>query len=173
MERDGALPDRCVVCNEPAARRVARTLYCSPLAWRIGAFFTPFVLLWLGMSTGPAELIFAFWPAAVVLFVAHFFVRKKLRVELGVCQRHWRVRLVLQGVSLAAMAVVFLVLFNFHIDTSGLLLALAALAVIVLAIAQSHIGLQAVAARRLTAEHAWLAGTGRAFRETLPELPGA
>ena len=173
MDRDATLPARCVVCNQPAARRLARTLYYSPRAWRIGAFLTPFALMWLGMWSGEVALLVAFWPAVIILFIAHFFVRKKLRIELGACQRHWRIRLVTQAASVAAMGLVVLALVNFQLDTSGLTLALAAGALIVLAVLQSYSGLQAVGAQRLTAEHAWLARTGRPFREALPELPGA
>lgn len=173
MDRDATLPARCVVCNEPAMRRLKRTLYYSPVAWRVGAFVTPFVLMWLGIWIGEVTLLAAFWPAVVVLFIVHFFVRKKMRVELGACERHWRIRLATQAISVVAMALVVLALFNFHLDASGLTLALAAGAVIILAVAQTYVGLQAVGAQRLTTEHAWLARTGRPFREALPELPGA
>jgi len=173
IDRDATLPARCIVCNQPAARRIARTLYYSPLGWRIGAFVAPFVILWLGLQTGELAFLVAFWPSVIILFIAHFFVRKKVRLELGACPRHWRVRLALQAVSVVATGLVFLALFNFHLDTSGRTLALAAGAVIVLAVAQSYVGLQAVAAQRLTDEHAWLGRTGKPFREALPELPGA
>jgi hypothetical protein len=173
MDVGAALPDRCVVCNRPAARRVARSLYCSPPAWRFGAFVVPLAMVWVGAVTGERWLTMLFWPIVIVLVIVHFFVRVKFRVELGVCDRHWRIRFLLQALSIAAIAAVLLLVFNFRIDTSGVLLAMAAGAVIVLAIAQSYSGLQAVAAQRLTPEHAWLARTGKPFREALPELPGA
>ncbi|MGH8741994.1 MAG: hypothetical protein ACREUN_13840, partial [Burkholderiales bacterium] len=46
MDRSGALPDRCVICNADAAGyRLPRKLYWAPTAWRIGATATPFVVL--------------------------------------------------------------------------------------------------------------------------------
>jgi hypothetical protein len=109
LKRDGALPDRCVVCNADAhGDRVARTLYYSPLAWRLAAPAAPFVALWLGIAADIDFLLMAFWPLALLLFVAHFFVRKSLKLELGICARHRKLRNTLIGASLVGMAAVVL-----------------------------------------------------------------
>ena len=74
MDRQGALPDRCVVCNEHASKRIARTLYWSPTAWRIFC-----------------------WVAPVALLVAGSTLRiPMLLLDLGACERHRRLRTVLQ-----------------------------------------------------------------------------
>ena len=66
VDREAALPPRCVVCNLPADTRVRRRLYTSPLAWRLGAFVTPFVLMWLVILLQASVLVMLLWPSIIV-----------------------------------------------------------------------------------------------------------
>ena len=174
FKRDGALPARCVVCNgEAGSARVRRTLYCSPLAWRLGAFAAPFVMLWLGVLAEIELFIYLFWPLVLALFVTNFFVRRSLKVELGICARHRKLRNMLIGGSLACTALVLFGIFTALSTGSGWTVLLAGAATLfALALVERWIGVQAVTLRKLGDEDAWLGGTGKPFREALPELAG-
>ena len=172
LDAGAALPDRCVACNQPAVKRVARTLYWSPTAWRYFSVIAPLVMLFGGPALGAPILVVLFWPAVIVLLVAHYFVRKKLSVQLAVCERHRRVRDVLHALSIASLVGIVLVFLNLTPDAWTLLVAAVAL-VIALAIVQSFVGVQAVSLKKLDPQHAWLGGTGETFRQALPERPGA
>ena len=174
FDRDAALPPRCVVCNEDSGgARLSRKLYWAPAAWNIGALLTPFVAMGAAIAFGIWPLAALFWPLVLVLMVAHVFIRKSLKVELGLCARHRRVRAVLLVLSFAgAAAIVCGGMLYSQFPWSPLVLWGGIAGVLGLAIAQRSFGIYAVTLRRLTAEHAWLGGTGSRFRETLPELPG-
>ena len=173
VERAAALPPRCVVCNLPAETRVKRRLYTSPLAWRLGAFATPFVLMWLGLLLEATVLMALFWPSVIILLVAHMFVRKKFVVDAPICARHARMRNILMVLSLAFVVAVIALPFVWR-SADGMISVLWACvaALVLLAIIQSIAGVQAMRLKRLSAEHAWLGGVGKPFREALPEIPG-
>lgn len=175
LDRSGALPDRCIVCNADAGgRRLSRKLYWSPVAWRVFALATPFTLAGLGIATETPILIVLFWPLVLVLLFVHTFVRKKVEIELGICLRHRRLQAALGGVSIACLVAVFaaapLMGENHELGLALLWSSIAGL--ICLSVAQSYLGVQAISVNKLTDEHAWLARTGKAFRGALPELPG-
>jgi hypothetical protein len=172
MDREGALPDRCVACNRPAGgRRLRRKLYSSPLAWRIGALATPFVAMAVGLSLGLFLVAALFWPLVIVLMIAHTFVRKSFKVELGLCARHRGLRYLLLALSTACIFGVFAGIVGFRTGPAMAWLLLAStVALLVLAAVQSRTGAQAVDLKELTPEHAWLSGTGAEFRDALPEL---
>lgn len=173
VDREGALPARCVVCNVPAETRVKRRLYTSPLAWRLGAFAAPFVLMFLGIALQATMLLMLFWPSVIVLLVVHLFVRRKFVLEAPICARHARLRSVLLVLSILLVCAVIALPFSWagtQAMVTGLWACVAAL--ILLALVQSIAGVQAVRLKRLSAEYAWLGGTGKPFREALPELPG-
>jgi len=173
VDREAGLPSRCVVCNLPAQTRVRRRLYTSPLAWRLGAFAAPFVLMFLGIAFQAPMLMVLFWPSVIVLLVVHLFVRRKFVLEAPICVRHARQRTVLLILSILLVCAVIALPFGWSGTAAminGLWACIAAL--VVLAIVQSIAGVQAVRLKRLSAEHAWLGGTGKPFREALPELPG-
>lgn len=170
MDREGALPDRCVACNTPAGgRRLQRRLYRSPLAWRIGAFAAPFVAFAAGVALNSEVLMVAFWPLAILLAVAHLFVRRSLKLALGVCGHHRRLRYILIALSVACMSGVFAGIFTFRSAGPFVLLG-CLLGLVVLVVVQSYVGVQSVRLKELSPEHAWLSGTGDAFRSGLPEL---
>jgi hypothetical protein len=174
MVREGALPDRCVVCNAQAGIRVPRTLYWSPASWRFFSAITPIALLGGGPLLGVPALTLLFWPAVILLGILHYVVRRKVKVDLGVCERHRRQRDILRGLSIAAMVGMVLVFLNWSTSDATLYSLLAAVvAIIGLASLQGRVGAQAVSLKKLDTDYAWLSGTGKDFRDALPGLPGA
>jgi len=172
MDRTGTLPDRCVACNAAAdGYRMRRKLYCSPLAWKIGAVAVPFVALFIGIGTSSELLMASFWPIAILAAIAHLFIRRSLRLEFGVCARHRRLRYALIALSIACMVGVFTGMFGFRAFPGAPLVLLGSLVgLLALVVVQSYAGAQALALRTLSDEHAWLSGTGAPFRSELPEL---
>ena len=174
MDRGGALPDRCVICNaEAGGQRVAQKLYWSPLAWKICAGLAPFVVLGIGISTQTWWMVGMFWPLAIVLVLVNMFVRKSLRVELGICGRHRRIRAVMRALSILCLVGVGAgVWFIREAPAQAYVVLLGSIAaILLLALVQSFSGIQVLRLKELTAHHAWLARTGKAFRAALPELP--
>jgi hypothetical protein len=173
IDREGSLPPRCVVCNQPCAGKgISRKLYWASRAWTIATMATPFVALGIGLAFQLYILAALFWPLVLLMFIAHAIVRKSMKVELGLCPRHQRARLLLQGLSIACFAAVFVGGVAYEEAWAPGLLWAGLVALLVLALVQRFSGIYRVSLRRLTPEHAWLAGTGSRFREALPELPG-
>jgi peptidoglycan/LPS O-acetylase OafA/YrhL len=175
MERSGALPDRCVVCNADAGGyRLSRKLYCSPFLWRLCATATPFTVAGIGGATQTPLLILLFWPLVLALMLAHVFVRRKVELDLGVCARHRRLRAALRTLSIACLVGVLASIPVWaESDSLGAALLWSSIAgLLCLSLAQSYTGVQSISVSRLDAEHAWLARTGKTFRAALPELPG-
>ena len=174
MDRAGALPDRCIVCNADAGgHRVTRKLYWSPRAWRIVAVSTPFVVLGIGIASRIPLLSMLFWPLVLVMMIAHTFVRKTLVLEMGMCKAHQRWLTGVRWVSALFVLGVFVSVSLWRTDASlaGMVLLVSIGGMVLAAVAQGVAGVQAIALDRLDPKHAWLSGTGRRFRETLPELP--
>jgi hypothetical protein len=175
MERSGRLPDRCVTCNRPAAAyRLARKFYWTPPIWRVASIAAPLLALAAGIALQSPMLLALFWPLVLVLMLANAFVRKKLALELGLCPLHRRVRATMIGVSLLALTATIAALAFYVVGYAALspLVFLSSIgATLLLALIQVFAGVPRVSLRKLNAENAWLAGTGRAFREALPELP--
>lgn len=175
MDRAGALPDRCIVCNADAGgHRLSRKLYWSPVAWRLGAVATPFVVAGLGAATEAVMLVVLFWPLVLVLIVAHTFVRKAFEVEIGMCESHRRWRTALRALSIACIAGVLASTAFWHdqAELASALLLGSVGTMLLVGVIQAVVRVQALSLRKLTGEHAWLAGTGKDFRAALPELPG-
>ena len=175
MDRGGALPDRCVICNaEAGGQRVAQKLYWSPLAWKIGAGLTPFVVLGIGISTQTWWMIAMFWPLVIVLVLVNLFVRKSVRVEFGICARHRRIRAVMRALSILCLIGVGAgVWFIREAPAQAYVVLLGSVGgILLLALLQSFTGIHVLRLKELTAHHAWLARTGKPFRAALPKLPG-
>lgn len=173
IDRSGALPDRCVVCNADAGGyRLSRKLYWSPLAWRLGATATPFVVGGIGIATETTVLLAAFWPLVLAAMIAHTFVRKKFEIEIGMCGNHRRWRTALRLLSFACIVGVAASTAFWREDSAlaALLLLGSIGGMLLVGVTQAIVGVQAVSVKRLTGEHAWLARTGSAFRAALPEL---
>jgi len=172
IDRDGALPDRCVLCNAETGRRVPRTLYWSPPAWRLLGFAVPLTFFAAGIGLRQPWLLVAFWPAAIVMAVVHYIVRRKLALEVGICAPHYRRSNRLTGVAIATLAIAVLSGF-FAPDGTAIRIGLFLLAIVAFTVVPRVAGVQAVSLKRLDARYAWLASTGKAFRDALPEVPRA
>ncbi len=168
MHPEGQLPPRCVACNAQATEhRVTRVLYWSPLAWRASAVAVIFALLGLS-AAGVIVAALAFWPAMLIAAVANFVIRKKVSVDLAVCERHRRFQSALTwaaalGIALVVAGIYYLI----RIDPTALLVAVAAMFAV--GIVRSRTGALAVRVARLERDRLWLKGTGKAFRDSLPE----
>lgn len=134
----------------------------------------PFVVAGIGAATQTPVLAAAFWPLVIVLMVVHTFVRKKLEVEIGFCARHRRLRATLRALSIACVVGVFasIAAWNANENVAAALLWTSLAGMVGVVIAQSAFGVHAVGLKEIGPEHAWLTGTGKAFRAALPELPG-
>jgi len=175
MDRNGALPDRCVICNDAAGgKRVTQKLYWSPFAWKLFALSAPFVAITIGLMTETWWMAALFWPLVIVLVIANFFVRKSLRVELGLCERHRRIRSVLRVLSIACIVGLVASIWSIGSDYeyNYLLLWGSIGGILLLAVMQSFTGIRTLTLKELSDQHAWLARTGKPFRAALPELPG-
>jgi hypothetical protein len=172
MERGAPLPDRCVACDVPAhGRRLKRTLYCSPLAWRVAAFMAPFAGTALGIYLDEGVLMASLLLMPVPLAIVHALVRKSLKVQLGICLRHRRQRHLLMALSTVFVVGVFITISAFAFgEAAGVLLLCSILGLIVLIVVNGYLGAQRVALNALSDRHAWLSGTGEPFRATLPEI---
>jgi glucose uptake protein GlcU len=174
MDRAGALPDRCVVCNaEAEGYRESRKLFWSPtwfrlLAWGCGIGW---FVLGVGGQSRVLTLVFGF--AAIALLVAYFFVRSRVDLEIGLCRRH-RGSDPLQLVMIAVCFALVLGAIAMHLTRAqgaDTVMVSAVGAVVIAAILSSMRGGRAISIARLTAQHTWLANTGKAFRAALRELP--
>ncbi len=170
MVVDGRLPDRCVRCDGPAqGYRIERALYWRPSWWRWVIWLSLPVLFVL---SGIEPLLMAmFWLVVIGFVLADIFVRRKVVVEYGLCERHRRLR---TGV-LAGFALSWVVLIS--LAAAGAIgipavqywwFWLTALVMFALAAAASL--LYRVRLARLTEEHLWLQGTGRPFYQALPAV---
>jgi hypothetical protein len=168
MEHDGQLPPRCVRCNSSAEpKRLARTLYWTPPAWR-WSLLAVFVFLLVMIFSGSQLAALAFWPAAIVAVIANWFVRKKVAVDFPLCARHQRIGTVLTWAAVGSLAAcVGLSLWtieNAQIAFVGMLVLM-----LVLGTVRARTGAHAVGLARLEGSRAWLKGIGASFRESLPE----
>ena len=148
-----------------------RKLYCSPLAWKMGAFVTPFAVLALGIYVNVDVLIGAFWPLILGALILNMLIRKSLKVRIALCPRHRRIRILFISASWLCILGVFVGAFTVTFGIAGTIILLASIAALVtLAIVQSNIGGQAVRLKEINEKHVWLSGTGAAFRADLPEI---
>lgn len=177
IDSNGRLPARCIACNAPALpSRVHRTLYWSPWQWRTFLAALPLSVIAIGMSTNAdvgATLTGILVIAALPLLIAHFIIRKRLEVDIGICARHRNIRRGLVAASLASMALLFAMPFlvpdpyllsNLMLTAAGLMLALG--------VVYSFSAAQRLGLAKLAPRYALLRRSGRAFRESLPEATG-
>jgi hypothetical protein len=174
MERNATLPGRCVACNSPALpKRVDRTLYWTPWQWRVAAWSTPPVLIALAF-TGVETAGVLVLPAIVILAIVNAILRKRIQVEVGLCARHTRIRIALGWAGLGCVALVPCVILGVEfigLGNLGAVIGSVSTLLILVGFAYSFTTSQRVAVSRLTTQHAWLKGTDRAFRDSLPERP--
>ena len=177
LRRDGRLvrmgigarfPDRCVRCNQPAGgQRVERSLYWRPAWWR---WTTGGSLLILFAGSGMSVFLSALFVLFLVGFVvADIFVRRRVVIELGLCERHRKRR----AGAMVAFVTSWVLLIGLSVaGVSGARTVeewwywVLALAMFVLAMVAGL--LYRVRLARMTDDHMWLGGTGRPFYEALP-----
>lgn len=168
MHPEGQLPARCVACNALAAgERMARVLYWSPRAWRAGALAVLVVLL--GLSAAGINLAaLLFWPAFLIAIVANLALRKKISIDVAICERHRRIHSALSwAAALGILLVVAGIVNVMQIHGAAIILAIAVM--FALGIARSRTGALAVRIARVEPGRLWLRGTGKPFRDSLPE----
>ena len=145
-----------------------RKLYWSPRAWRTSMGLALLAAIVLGIALAMPT---AFWAVALFLVFVNMFVRQSLKLELGICGRHRKLRRFLIGLSWTCILGVFVGVLFMTAGMLGTVILLVSLAMLLaLAVFQSFIGVQAVRLKELSPEHAWLSGTGELFRSELPEL---
>ena len=181
LHRDGKLvrvgagarfPDRCLRCNHPAANyRAERSLYWRPVWWR---WTVGLSLVFLFVASGVDPLVSGLFLLAVIGFaIADIFVRRKMVVEYGLCERHRRVR--------AGVMAAFVTSWVLLLGVSGVLASGSdaippwaflplALTMFVLAIVASV--LYRIRLVRMSGGHTWLKGAGRPFYEGRPAAHG-
>ena len=181
MDRNATLPSRCVACNAPAVRRVERTLYWSPVAWRVAAWGIPVLLILASAAAAEIAIIAmsAFWPAVILIAIANAIVRRKLVIEVPLCLRHARMRSattwLIWGAILATIGLAAAVLSDFQRlpgSTVGQLGLGLVLLMGVIGLVRAFLPADRVALKRLDARHAWLKRTGAPFRDSFTDAPG-
>lgn len=168
LELEGRLPDRCIRCNDAAeGYRLERTLYWRPSWWNWTIWGGVFALFATGMVI--PQVMLAFWPFVIVLWVADLFVRRKVIVEIGLCRGHRRLRQGLMAafaLSWALIVALVAAAFVGYYATEHGYFWLIVLAMFVLGIAVSL--LYRVRVKELIKDHMWLQGAGQPFRDSLP-----
>jgi hypothetical protein len=170
VDRNGALPDRCVTCNAAALpKRVGRRLYWARWEWRVLAWGLPLALLGLGIA-GIEVAGMLVMPAVVVLLIVNMLVRKRADLGIGLCARHWRMRRAIGLLGLASsVSILGFTIFTLSGPSFQFLVPASVLATLALGIAYAYTGAQRVAIGRIDEQHVWLTGAGQAFRDALPE----
>ncbi|MDH4188913.1 MAG: hypothetical protein OEW21_01735 [Betaproteobacteria bacterium] len=173
MHTEGQLPPRCIVCNAAAPDyRIAHTLHWSPPAWRWGMAALVATLLGLAFA-GIQVAALAFWPTMLIAMIANLIVRRKFTLDVAMCDRHRRRHVALTWTAaLSIPAVAIAIVFLLRTDRSAMMLGLLP-AMLALGYVRSRSGALAVRAAGLEGDRLWLKGTGKAFRDSLPEATDA
>jgi len=172
MDAGGHLPGRCLACNAPALpARVARTLYWTPLRWRLFAWGLPLALFAL-MSVGVEYALYLFWPVVLIVTVANMAIRKRVQLELGICERHQNRRRIIHGGAwffiLVVVALTVFALINGDAFVATWLFLLIPL-MLIAGLASSVGPVMSVRLANVSGKHLWLKNTGQPFRDSLPE----
>jgi hypothetical protein len=148
MERGAELPERCVRCNSPARRRVAKTLY-----WH-----SP----WL-------YLLLVAW---LLYLVTALLVRKRARIAVPLCPEHLqrrRAAIIASWMAVLAGIVAFGVAMASGEDVAWLyMVGVLVLVGGVIAAAFAH---RILLPRRIDDRHLWLKGAAPVFLNSLPSGP--
>jgi hypothetical protein len=142
------LPERCVKCNSPTQGRLKRRLYWHP----------PLVYLLILINL----LVYA---------IVAIIVRKRARLEIGLCEAHRKRRILIIAVSwLTVLLGIVFVIYGVGNNQGGLA-ALGVLAILVAAVVGAILGPQ-VAAAKIDKDYVWLKGVCPEYLESLPEWGG-
>lgn len=174
LDRHGQLPERCIRCNAPGSgERFSRKLLWSPLAWRMALLLSVPAFIGLANLFDSALMALLFWPMMFLLLIVHLVVRKPVAIELAVCVYHRRLHnmlLIGSVMSLIATMAAIFVLASTRQGSVSMLLVVLIPAMLVFEMVRRSLGPLAVRVARLDTQHIWLGGSGRKFRESLPEL---
>ncbi len=147
MSQGAGLPDRCVKCNAPAnGQRLLRKLY-----WH-----SPYIYLVILLNL-------------IIYAIVAIIVRKKARVEIGLCDAHRRQRWLAIGLGwLLGLSGLVLVIVGFAPGGSAGVVVLGLVAFIaglVLGVVKGPV----ISAKRISPQFVWIKGVCPAYLETLPE----
>ena len=145
MNKDATLPDRCVKCNAPAnGKRLTRNLY-----WH-----SPYIYLLILLNL-------------IIYVIVALIVRKKARVQIGLCDQHrTKRRLALSFGWLAGLG--GLGLFIVSLANSWGLLALVGFGLLLAGLIVGATG-SMISAKRIDDRFVWVKGVCRPYLDSLPE----
>jgi hypothetical protein len=174
LDRHGQLPERCVRCNAPGSgQRFNRKLLWSPLPWRMALLLSVAAFIGLASLLDSTVMAILFWPMIFLLVIVHVVIRKRVEVDLAVCELHRRIHYVfLIGSLLLLVATIALIFAMAGTRQANISMGIGILipVMLLLELLRRAIGPLAVRIAKLNAQHVWLRGTGRRFRDSLPEL---
>jgi len=149
MDKNAALPDRCVKCNEPAfGVRLKRKL-----SWHHPAIYLLLLVTFL-----------------IYLIVA-MVLRKSANVEVGVCERHMKLRHRSILITWALIVLSFMLFFlAASRDEGGI--ALFGIALLIGAVIYGIITIRLVAPAKIDDRFVWLRGVNKEYLNELPAWPG-
>lgn len=149
VRRNASLPDRCVKCNAPAhGRRLTRKL-----SWH-----TPWIYL----------IIFV---GVLFYVIAAVILRKRARVEIGICEAHWAARRRDVLIGWASFLVAILLGWCGAHFGNGWLYG-SALTIFLGGLIYAAFRTPVVSAKKIDADFVWLKGASRAYTAELPEFRG-
>jgi len=152
MEKTASLPDRCVVCNEPASgRSLRRKLFWHAPGWYLLVLFN-----------------------LIVYAIVAIAIRKKADIHIGLCELHRARRRTWMAVAwlLVLAAVILPVLLAMISADAGVVGMVLILPLIIVAGLIGVYGTRVVHARRIDNTFAWIGGVSPEFLAVLPEWAG-
>ena len=142
---DSELPERCVKCNEPAARMLKRSVY-----WHSPAVYAVLLL------------------NILIYILIAVLVRKTAKVEIGLCDRHLRRRRMAIGVGWLTLALLILSI-AVGIGIGAEFIIFGTLTAIIVWLGCSAAS-YTVSASKIDKEYVWLRGVCRDYLDELPEF---
>ena len=144
MRIGSAAPDRCVKCNEPAVQPIkARWMRWHHPGWYLLIFINVLIYVIVGL-----------------------FVRKKARVALGLCAKHYQRRRVALAIGTGGFVFGLLAVF-YGMNANATGFALLGAMVLLAALLVSLYGSRIAYPSRITKEEVRLKGCGAAFLDSL------
>ncbi len=179
MDRDGRLPDRCVLCNEPGnGKRLDRRSVCSPRFWRLTTIGVP-AAMFAASQMAPFGMLrgwfipWVFMPMVLIMLVFHLIVRERVRFDYALCKVHWHWHVRSFAVSVTALLMVIVLLIELITNGSShtaVAMLFMILVMVLLELGRRYMGPLRVRASKTDPRHIWLRGAGSAFRESFPQV---
>ena len=179
MDRDGRLPDRCVLCNEPGSgKRLHRRSVCSPRFWRLTAIGVPAAMFAASQMApfGMLRGLFIPWvlmPVVLIMLVFHLIVRERVRFDFALCKDHWHWHVRSFAVSVTALLMVVALLIELIANGNShtaVAMPIMILVMVLLELGRRYLGPLRVRASKTGPRHIWLRGAGSAFRGSFPQV---